>query len=295
MRLVQLKLLALVPVLGLSALLVLSGCKDKTPTNTGPGPTQVGAGKPKDLELAGYAKVLRGRVTYNGSGNPDELIQQMKVTKDHEVCGATVPGPGWYVKDSKDRKGIRYVVVTIRPPAGYRMPEAHKEMKDLPRDNKGQPVAFQTIHQPKCQFEPRVIVLHPAQKIQVVNDDAAGKVVHDTNISHSRYTLSNPAMKPGTVKEPQDIPGDDREPGRVSCQQHTNMMSAYLWKFTHPYATVTDSEGNFELKYVPVPKEGKMVLVVWHEMLETPDKFKVVGPIEIAVDGEATMNIELPK
>jgi hypothetical protein len=41
-------------------------------------------------------------------------------------------------------------------------------------------------------------------------------------------------------------------------------MKAYVWVFNHPYFAVTDDDGNFEIKNVPV-LNGKLRMVMWQD------------------------------
>ena len=58
-----------------------------------------------------------------------------------------------------------------------------------------------------------------------------------------------------------------KEPGLVhfSCNIHP-WMDAYVWVFDHPYVAVTDKDGNYEIKNVPVG--SKVHVVGWHEKVE---------------------------
>lgn len=79
-----------------------------------------------------------------------------------------------------------------------------------------------------------------------------------------------------------------KEPGflDVRCDAHPFMRAA-IHVFDHPYFTVTDSMGRFQLNHVP---SGRYRLRVWHETLrsleriitvssETPESIMIeVGP-----------------
>ena len=48
----------------------------------------------------------------------------------------------------------------------------------------------------------------------------------------------------------------------VSCAQHT-WMNGFIWAFDHPFAAVTDKDGNFEIPNVPAGT--KLKIIAWHE------------------------------
>jgi hypothetical protein len=244
-------------------------------------------------KVNGYATSLKGRVVYNGGGDPESLVKMEKPTKDQDACPATVPMQGWYVKNSKDKKGVQYALVYLKPPSGMVMPEIDKKYLELPQKD-GKPVDVVTIQQPHCQFEPRVISLFPGQKIEFINDsNSEGRkgIAHDSKVTNSRNSFTQ-TMPPGG-KVVWDLEASDSEPNQVSCGIHQSTMSAYVWKMTHAYAVVTDAEGNFELKNVPVT-EPKLNLYVWHEMLDP--KSKDIGPVEAEVGKEASVkDIAIPK
>jgi len=90
-----------------------------------------------------------------------------------------------------------------------------------------------------------------------------------------------------------DLQPDNSAPNNVLCAQHQGMMSGYVWKFDHPWAVVTNENGEYELQHVPVVEGGKLLLVVWHEMLPKPG-FKEVGEIELKPKETLTRDITLP-
>jgi hypothetical protein len=202
--------------------------------------------------------------------------------EDKGDCPKEVPGEGWYVDESSDKKGVRYAVVYVRPATGYRMPPLEK----LERPEKGP--EFVELRQPSCQFEPRVLLLPPDSKLRVWNDSDKGHkpIDHDSNISG----LQPVQLKPGENRD-LDVPANDREPRTVTCGRHSGFMKAYIWKFSHPYAAVSDKDGQYRIPHVIVPKDGKLELWVWHEKL---GKSKKVQDLTLKADEEIKVDITLP-
>ena len=85
-------------------------------------------------------------------------------------------------------------------------------------------------------------------------------------------------------------------PYKISCQIHTGTMGGFLWRPTHPYAVVTDEDGNFELKDIPILEGGKMILAVWHEELPADtNNVKEIGEIDPKADEPLTKDVAIPK
>lgn len=112
------------------------------------------------------AVTLRGQVRYDGSQPPS--IRMLKPTKHQELAPPEVPGEGWYV--DPESRGVRFAVVFLRPPTGKPLPAPSPEALALPPGSDGQPLEVQTLRMPNAQYEPRVLCLHPRQKLKLVND-----------------------------------------------------------------------------------------------------------------------------
>lgn len=92
-----------------------------------------------------------------------------------------------------------------------------------------------------------------------------------------------------------DITADDRAPSGISCNSFSAFMQAYVWKFKHPFATVTDEDGNFEIKDCPVTTNGKLELWIWHEMLDVPENRVRVRVLELKDQGTEKVNFSIPR
>jgi plastocyanin len=273
-------------------LLMLSGCgsgdeksagKTKKASTKKEGGSTGGAtasGKAEELKVSGTASSLKGLVTYKGTDQPGPAMQQP--TKDQASCPKEIPGAGWYVNSSN--QGLQYAVVFLKAPAGTKLP------KSL---DPGAPAAeFVDVKQPHCQFEPRVQVMHPKQKIRFLNDSDPA-IQHDANLDNGLGGKFQSSLKPGDSKEfsPET---SDNAPYAISCQIHTGMMSGWLWRPSHHLMAVTDANGNFEIKDVPVPADGKKwVVAVWHEKLPG-NRVMEIGEVEVKAGEPATMNFSMP-
>jgi hypothetical protein len=232
----------------------------------------------RPAEVDGYALSIKGKVTFNGA-EAEMKVNTQPPQKDQQSCPSQIPVEGWYVKD-KQGKGVQFAVVYLKAPRGMKFPVSAKEVEKPEK-------AELEIRQPRCQFEPRALVLHPSQKLKVFNDSSP-PISHDAKFEPG----GQKTMPPGTA-EVFDLVSSNVEPIKVSCGIHAGTMSAYIWKFEHPYGVVTDENGNFELKHVPVLKDGKLEIWVWHEMLQG-NKLKQVGTVDVGVGKSGTLDIAIP-
>ena len=63
-------------------------------------------------------------------------------------------------------------------------------------------------------------------------------------------------------------------------------MSAFVVVTDHPYHTITDAYGAYEIRDVP---PGRYTLSVWHEELGTRE-----APVTVEAGGTATVDVAFP-
>ena len=289
-------LMMVMPLLAIG-LMLQAGCKKeeakpsrvakKEATGGTAGGAAGGASGGGALEAKVFNATIKGRVTYDGDMPAPLEIKEVDKANQDKGCPAKVMKAGWYVDKSSDKKGVRYAVLVLRPAGGMKMPKLSEDQLKPPA---GKDVL--QVGQPKCQFEPRVIVLGPEQNVKFTNDSEPAQT-HDANLSGTsgKFTKTLPPGQSWTYT----IEPDDRAPYGVSCNQHSAFMSAYVWKFKHPFAAVSDDNGNFEIKNAPVPSNGKMELWVWHEMIEAPGNMKKVKDLDLKDGGVETVDVAIPK
>jgi plastocyanin len=115
-----------------------------------------------------------------------------------------------------------------------------------------------TIDQRGCEFVPPVIVAHVGDTVRVLNSDPITHNVHTVAFDNRTVNRSQPA---GASAIPLVFTSPERI--KVQCDIHP-WMSAWIIVTEHPYATVTDEAGRFDLPGVP---PGEHALEVWHEAL----------------------------
>jgi hypothetical protein len=264
-----------VPVLALS--LALVGCGGgTTPSGAEPtGPKGTGGGTSGTITWIEPGNgVIEGKVTLKGKAPVDKLNTEVmdaikKKTEETQFC---LSGPK---EDTEQQEyiigkdnGVANVVVWI-------MPEDKRNtfFKVDPAKWADKKVVFD---QPHCAFHPHVAVafpsyhdsadakgkLKPTGETIVVNNTA--QRTHNTKYGNDsgKYQGANPTIQPGGHEDIKDVPPSYTEPVKLSCSIH-GWMNAYLWAFDHPYAAVTDKDGNYKIENVPTGHKVK--IVAWHE------------------------------
>lgn len=180
---------------------------------------------------------LAGVVRLEG---PAPVRPPLPVYKHAEICGAGVPddrlviGPGG---------GVRFAVVTIE---GVR--DGDKPERD----------AVHVLDNRRCRFEPHVQVAEVGQWLEIWNSDP---ILHNADARLGSETLFNLAVTPDRrIRRPLARSGRIA----VTCDVRHTWMSAFVVVTEHPYHTVTDAYGAYEIRNVP---PGRYTVTVWHEEL----------------------------
>ncbi len=206
---------------------------------------------------------VKGVVKLRGAPPADPVL---KIDKDMEYCGMTQKARKFMVGSQGE---IQHAIVVV----------------DDVKKGKASPRKAAEVKNHKCQFEPLVGVAYVGGDFVVKNSDP---IFHNTHlglrIERRERTLYNLAMpKQGMViKKPVKKPGLVK----VSCDAHS-WMRAYLFASEHPYVSVTDKDGQFEMPDLP---PGKYALWVWHEGLG-----EMKRPFEVTAGKTTEISIEFKK
>lgn len=207
---------------------------------------------------------VKGRFIWDDSRGAPPARKEIKATKDEEVCAKDKEflTEDWIVNPKT--KGIKNVVVWLapEPPAGG------GKLKDLPPFDKKDihpALAKPTkpaveIDQPCCRFIPHVLAAQEGQDMLIKN---SAPVPHNAKWTSRNNGEINPLIPAGGQFKVEKPLVAERFPINVECSIHP-WMKAYVWVFAHPYFAVTDEDGNFEIKNVPV-LNGNLRLVAWQE------------------------------
>ena len=165
---------------------------------------------------------------------------QIKVTKNQDYCGQTIPDPT-YTVDSNG--GLANVIVYL---------------KDITK-GKAAPSEPLTLVNTKCMFAPRVQGAMVSQQVKISSDDTVLHNTHPQNAETSA-TIFNVALpfKGFSVTKP--LPSMPMMI-KVKCDAH-EWMHAWIMELEHPYYATTGADGHFTIKDVP---PGSYTLAVWHE------------------------------
>ena len=234
----------------------------------------VAASAPADEKFVSVS----GQIKYEKAPKPDVLD-----TKEHKAdcCKDGDLLSNKILVDPKS-KGLANVVVYLRPDDDDK--EAKFPAEKIHPDLAKPKAVTHVVDQPKCQFEPRVVAARDGDKLIVKNSAA---IAHNVNFSSEGLNF-NVTVPPGKQHDVVEELKADRRAAIFKCDIH-GWMQGRLFVFDHPYYAVTDKDGKFELKGVPV---GKWRIVYRHEDGFHKGKGGALGfPLEVKGDKKA-MEVE---
>lgn len=218
---------------------------------------------------------ISGTVKFVGSM---PKLEPIVLTQDNEACGKAVSSE--FLIANPQSKGLKNTVVFIENiEKGKKL-----EVKPAVLDNS------------KCLFVPHVQAVHLGATLDVKNSDP---ILHNTHSYLGSVTVFNLAlpMQGQVLKRKITKPG----PIRVQCDAHPH-MSAWVVAVDHPYFSVTDEHGNFQLTGIP---PGTYKIVAWHEpwkvkgtdkggrlLYEPVDGVRIVQELTVPSKGEAKITFE---
>ena len=204
-----------------------------------------------------------GNVTYKGR---IPKAKHIEVSKDRETCGAMRAIQN--VQVSEKKSGLQEAVVSLD--------STHKEEHT-------RPPATSIIANRDCLFIPSVTAMMKGDSIEVQNRDS---ILHNTHIKLKKRTILNVAHLSNSLPITKRL----KRAGfhNIRCDKH-RFMGATLHVFDHPWYSVTDTQGAFQIHKVP---PGPQTIQVWHEVLGILQK-KVTIPSEgtISINFEYSKNI----
>ena len=192
------------------------------------------------------------------AGGPLPKLDPIQVYRDNEVCGELMPSEALLIEG---------------------------KINSLEGVTQGKPMHYDhmiVIESRNCRFVPRVNAAVLGTLLAIQSTDT---IMHNTHVrTNGRFgeTVLNvlqPAGARGVQKRLTTEGSLD-----VRCDIHP-FMRASIHVFGHPYFTISDSSGKFELTRVP---PGTYRLVMWHEILGMREQ-----PITVPAEGDVTLEIEL--
>lgn len=167
------------------------------------------------------------------------------MTKDEAVCGRRKPSPRLLTGRGN---GVRFAVVWI---------------EGITRGKKSRPPGIATLRQSKCEYVPHVLLMGPADELEIVNEDPILHNVHSYDVNNrlrSVFNIAQPVRGYHTRVRETDLA--DIHSLMTTCDAGHPWMSAYVIRASNPYCAVTDADGNFRLDEIP---PGTYTLKMWHE------------------------------
>jgi plastocyanin len=252
---------ALVLGLGLLVCGYAAGCGGSQPADTAqqtPG-TGADAGAPAVQESAQAAQPLgdasiTGTVTFSGDAPALRPLAMDAEPVCHEAHGGKPVPNEMLVLGTGNTMGNIMVWVSQGLPAGRTWPT---------------PTTPVVLDQKGCQYVPHVMGIMVGQTYRILNSDG---------ILHNIHTLPkiNPALnrgQPATVTEMTTSFPKPEGMFQIKCDVHP-WMSAYMGVFTHPFFSVTSTDGKYTISGLGA---GTYEITAWHEKLGTQTASVTVG------------------
>jgi plastocyanin len=215
-----------------------------------PGPAPAtGGGKHVDAATAG---ALTGRVTFEGTPPAPEALKMDADPACAENSGPNPKSDAVLVKDGGLQNVFVYVKDGLDPTYSFDVPK-----EALKFDQRG------------CRYAPHIFGVRAGQPFDIINDD---------NTFHNVHALPkvNAEFNQSMQLQGQKITRTFTTPEvmvRFKCDVH-NWMAAYVGVMAHPFFSVTNETGAFEIKGLP---PGTYTVEAWHERFGAKTQRVTVG------------------
>lgn len=220
--------------------------------------------------LAAEEATLKGRFLLKGSvPKPTEF----DLGRDACCVEAAPKDERWLVGPSGE---LANVVVSLRVGQDESIPnQTQKDVTEVP----------QTLTNKDCRFTPRITLMRVGQTLCLANDDPT---THNVAATFGRNTSLNVVLAPEKTREFL-MAKPERKPMPVSCNIHP-YMKGYVFVCDHPFAAVTDRNGEFEISHLPI---GEWQFQFWHEGKYLKGCSFTLGATEYQTDQRGRVRIPL--
>ncbi|HEY6191559.1 MAG TPA: carboxypeptidase regulatory-like domain-containing protein [Bacteroidota bacterium] len=199
------------------------------------------------------AGTIVGKVNFKGTKPPVTMITMgadQKCLKMHE--GKQVPSEKTVVNSNNT---LQWSFVYVKKGLeGKKFPVA-KDKKSI--DQRG------------CTYHPHVFGMMANQPLEIVNSDATLHNIHALPKNSTPFNMAQPKQGMKNVK----TFATSEVMVKVKCDVHS-WMAAYVGVLDHPFYSVTDDKGSFEIKGLPA---GDYEVEAWHEVYGTQTMKVTVG------------------
>jgi hypothetical protein len=129
-------------------------------------------------------------------------------------------------------------------------------LKDIKYDGKP-PETKAVLDQKGCMYSPHVQGMMAGQELLIKNSDATLHNIHGLPTINSEFNFAMPKV----VKEKSLMINKPEHPIYVKCDVHP-WMKSYISVFDHPYFSVTDDTGHYQIDNIP---PGEYEVIAWQE------------------------------
>ncbi|MBI4431111.1 MAG: hypothetical protein HY587_05315 [Candidatus Omnitrophica bacterium] len=133
------------------------------------------------------------------------------------------------------------------------------------------PTAPVVMDQKGCHYEPHVFGIMVGQPLEIRNSDQTLHNVHAMPKQGGAFNIGMPGKpEPWSINKAFKVK-EIMVP--IKCDVHS-WMSSFAGVLDHPFYSVTDAQGKFEIKDLP---PGDYVIEAWHEKLGTSEQTVTVA------------------
>jgi len=246
----------------MAALLLAAGCGGGGDAGGEAGGGEEAGAAPMEHPVdAATAGAIRGTITFTGSVPAPEPIDM----SEEEVCAEKhAEAPMRHAAIVGAEGGLANVFVYVKSGlAEMQFPQDEPEVLD----------------QEGCIYLPHVLALHTGQELAVRNSD---DVLHNVNATPETNRGFNRGQPTSGMEFTHSFPlAEVMIP--VRCDVH-GWMQAFIGVTDHPYHTVSDGNGVFNLDRLP---PGEYEIEAWHETYGTATQMVTVpesGEVEVSFE-----------
>jgi plastocyanin len=203
--------------------------------------------------VANAASSVSGTITFDGKA---PALKPLAMDAD-PVCAKKHPTPApneMLVLGSGNTMANILVYVSKGVPAGKTYPA---------------PKTPVVVDQNGCQYKPHVMGIMIGQPYRILNSDG---ILHNIHSLPKVNTAFNKPMA-ATMKETTTTFEKPEPIFQIKCDVHPWML-AYIGVFTHPFYSVTGTDGKFTITGL---EPGTYEITAWHERLGTQTATVTVG------------------
>ncbi len=212
--------------------------EESAPTTSTASTAAPAAAAPAAAPAAGGA-TLTGKVTFAGTAPAKEVI---KMDAD-AYCKAAHATPVYTQEVEINQNG------TLKDVFVY--------VKEGVTGNYPAPTTPVELDQEGCQYHPHIFGIQAGQPLKIVNSDGTLHNIHALPKTNAEFNIGQPFKGMSTLKTFEK----PEMPVRFKCDVH-KWMGAYVGVMSHPFFSVTNDQGTFEIKNLP---PGTYTIEAWQE------------------------------